>query len=435
MRRKAEELRDTLEEFVSQVEFPMLVVGCLAEELVYLLTFIQGIDQSHPEAYVIVFSGDFTTPQAYIDSAVELLKLQLAGAEPVRIERGDPPFPPLPPEVEDPRLPPEQRLQRILIYLGDLVPKNSEHYVVVGLLPLKCTDFPAYTRLVGTITPVPEPAPWMAPLRIIVYDDRSQPLLKPVMERAEVDKVLYYEIDFSTPAITNALSVDAADPTLPLAERMACLHQLAAIDYAYRRYPDAIQKYGVLNEYYASVGQPMMQANCVNGAADALRAGGQLQGAKELLQRGIALGMQAQSLPALVNLLISMTDLCLQLQQYPEAESYADSGARAAAGALNPTVYADMFEKKGDAQVAQNKVEEAIASYKRCEELCKLYEYFHRWKSVLGRQAALYRHVGMYRELRAAEDELAFVEELERRGGKAGIEAQANKGSAPGAVS
>src|SRR5688572_1726268 len=195
MRRKAEELRETLDEFVSQVEFPMLIVGRLAEDVAHVLTFIQGIDQSDPEAYVIVFSGDFTTPQAYLDSAVELLKVQLAGAEPVRIERGDPPFPPLPPEVEDPRLPPEQRLQRILIYLGGLVPKNSEHYVVVGLLPLTCTDFPAYARLVGTVTPVPEPTPWMAPLRIIAYDDRSQPLLKPVMERANIHQVLYYEID------------------------------------------------------------------------------------------------------------------------------------------------------------------------------------------------------------------------------------------------
>lgn len=435
MRRKVEELRDTLKEFVLQVEFPMLVVGCLEEELVYVLKFVEGIDQAHPEAMVVVFSGAFTTPEAYIDSAVEFLKLQLAGAEPVRIERGDPPFPPLPPEVEDHRLPPEQRLQRILIYLGSLVPKGDEYYVVVGLLPLTCSDFPAYTRLVGTVTPVPEPAPWMAPLRIIAYDNRAQPLLKPVLERANVDKVLYYEIDFSTPAITNALSVDAADPTLPLAERMACLHQLAAVDYAYRRYPDAYQKYAVLNEYYADVGLPAMQANCVNGAADALRASGQLQGAKELLQRGIALGMEAKSLPALVNLLISITDLCLQMQHYPEAESYADSGAKVANGALSPTVYADMYEKKGDAQVAQNKVSEAIESFKRCEELCKLYEYFYRWKSVLGRQVELYRYVGMHREARTAEEQLAFVEELERRGGKAGIEAQAKNGSAPGATS
>ncbi len=435
MRRKAEELQQTLEEFVSQVEFPMLVVGCVEEELVYVLKFIEGIDQSHPKAYVVNFTGSFTTPQAYVESAVEFLRVQLAGAEPVRIERGDPPFPPLPPEVEDPRVAPEERLQRILIYLGSLVPADSEHYVVVGLLPLSCSDFPAYTRLVGTVTPVPAPAPWMAPLRIIAYDNRAEPLLKPVLERAEIDQVLYYEIDFSTPAITNALSIDAANPELPLGERMACLHQLAAVDFAYRRYPDAIQKYAVLNDYYASVGQPEMQANCVNGAADALRAGGQPAAAKELLQRGIALGMQAKSLPALVNLLISVTDVCSELGQHAEAESYADSGAKAAAGALSPTVYADMFEKKGDAQIAQNKVVEGLASYKRCEELCKLYEYFYRWKSVLSREADLYRQAGMHRELREAEHELALVEELERRGGKAGIEAEAKNGPVPGAAS
>lgn len=435
MRRKAEELRETLNEFVSQVEFPMLIVGCLEAELAYLMTFLQGIDQSHPEAYVVIFTGNFTTPQAYVDSAVEFLKLQIAGAEPVQIERGDPPFPPLPAEIEDPRIPPEQRLQKILIYLGSLVPKDSEYFVVVGLLPLSCSDFPAYSQLVGTVTPVPEPAPWMAPLRIIVYDDRSQPLLKPVMERAKIDQVLYYEIDFSTPALTNALSVDAADPSLPLADRMACLHQLAAVDFSYRRYPDAIEKYAVLNDYYASVEQPAMQAACANGAAEALRSGGQLQAAKELLQRGIALGMQAKSLPALVNLLTSITDLCFQLGQHAEAESYADSGAQVAAGALSPTVYADMYEKKGDAQVAQGKVADGLASYKRCEELCKLYEYFYRWKSVLAREAALYRQAEMYSELRAAEYELARVEELERRGGKAGIEAQAKNGSAPGAAS
>ena len=433
MRRKAEELREALDEFVSQVEFPMLLVGCLPEELVYLLKFIEGIDQTRPEAYVVILSGSFTTAEAYVDSAVEFLKLQLAGAEPVRIEQGDPPFPPLPKDVEDRRIAPEQRLQRILIYLSDLVPKDDEHFVVVGLLPLSCSDFPGYAKLVGAFVPAPQHAAWMARLRIIAYDNRTQPLLKPVMERAQLDGVLYYGIDFSTPAITNALSVDAADPTLPLAERMACLHQLAAVDFAYKRYPDAIEKYAVLNEYYASVEQPAMQAICVNGAADALRSGGQLQGAKELLQRGIALGMQAKSLPALVNLLSSITEVCLQLGHHVEAESYADSGAKVAAGALSPTVYADMFEKKGDAQIARNKVAEGLASYKRCEELCKLYEYFYRWKSVLQRQADLYRGANMHRELQTAEHELALVEELERRGGKAGLEAQAKNASAPGA--
>lgn len=435
MRRKAEALRATLDEFVSQVEYPMLVVGCVEADLAYLLKFIEGIDQSRREAYVVVFSGAFTTPEAYLGKAVEFLKLQLAGAEPVRIERGEPPLPPLPAEIEDPDLPPEQRLQTILTYLGSLVPNAREYFVVVGLLPLTCSDFPAYAKLVGSITPCSEPPPWMAAVRIIAYDDRSRPVLKPVMERAKIDRVLYDEIDFSTPAVTDALSVDASDPSLPVAERMACLHQLAAIDFSYRRYPDAIEKYAVLSEYYASIEQPAMQAICVSGAADALRAGGQLEPAKELLQRGIALAIQAKSLPALLSLLIAITDLCSELGHHGDAESYADSGAQVAAGALSPTVYADMYEKKGDAQIAQNKAAEGLASYKRCEALCKLYGYFYRWKSVLRRQAELYRQARMDGELRAAEHDLAMVEQRERCAAEAGLREIANDGAKPGAVS
>lgn len=434
MRRKTEVLRENLDEFVTQVEYPMLVVGCIPDELVYLLKFMEGLNETHPEAFMLVFAGAFSTPHAYLDSAVELLKIQLEAAKPLRAERGEPPFPPLPREVDDTRLPAEERLQRILVFLGSLVPNDREYSVVVGLLPLTCNDFRAYAKLVGAVMPVPEPAPWMAPLRIIAYDNRAEPVLKPVMESYQVEQVLYFEINFSTPAVTDALTVDAADPELPMAQRMTCLHQLAAVDYSYRRYPDAIQKYAVLNEYYGRTGLPAMQAMCVNGAADALCAGGQFDLAKKMLQSGLALGLEAKCLPALLNLFISITDLCVRLGQYDEAESYADSGAKVAAGALNPTVYADMFEKKGDAQLAQNKVAEGLASYKRCEELCKLYEYFHRWESVLKRQADVYRQAAMHRELRAAEDELGKVEQLERLGGKAGIEERAKQGSRTGAA-
>ncbi|MGC4095083.1 MAG: hypothetical protein QM756_45625 [Polyangiaceae bacterium] len=424
MRRKAEALRETLDEFVTQLEYPMLVVGCIEDELAYLFKFLDGIDDTHPEAFVLIFAGAFTTRHAYLDSMLEFLRVQLAGAESVRAERGEPPFPPIPPELADPRMAPEHRLQGILAYVGSLVPDDKEHSVVVGLLPLSCSDFPAYAQLIGSVMPIPEPQPWMAPLRIIARDERTQPVLKPAMERYRVEHVLYFEVDFSTPAVTNALAVDAADPTLPMAERMACLHQLAAIDFAYRRYPDAIQKYGVLNDYYEAQKLPAMQAICINGAADALRSGGQLELAKTMLQSGIATAMQAKSLPALVNLFISITDVSAQLGHHQDAESYADSGAKVANAAISPTVYADMFEKKGDAQLAQNKIAEGLASYKKCEELCKLYEYFYRWKSVLGRQVEFYRRAGMGAQLHESEHELSLVEELERRGGKAGIEAQ-----------
>jgi hypothetical protein len=61
--------------------------------------------------------------------------------------------------------------------------------------------------------------------------------------------VLTCEVDFSTPALTDGLSQGAADVSLPVTERMACLYQLAALDYTYKRYPDALQKFGVLHDF------------------------------------------------------------------------------------------------------------------------------------------------------------------------------------------
>ncbi len=48
MRRKTEALREHLDEFVTQVEYPMLVVGCIPDELVYALKLIEGLNESDP---------------------------------------------------------------------------------------------------------------------------------------------------------------------------------------------------------------------------------------------------------------------------------------------------------------------------------------------------------------------------------------------------
>ena len=58
---------------------------------------------------------------------------------------------------------------------------------------------------------------------------------------------------------------------MPVADRMQALLQLAGIDFAYQRYPEAIQKYKILNNYYAAHQAPVMQAVVLQGVGDALR--------------------------------------------------------------------------------------------------------------------------------------------------------------------
>ena len=417
MKRKFEELSENLDEFVEQDDYPMLVVGALSEELAYVIKFLQALDDKYPQHYILVFPQPFETPTGYLDGVVESIRLQVDAASSSRAERGEPPLPELPPSLVDPGRPPAERLQGVLHYLRSLLPDEEEHRVVVGFLPLSCPDYEAYGKLMTTLMPVPVVQPWMQPLRVVLYDDRSQKKLTLAMRACKVEHVLTFDVDFSTPALTDALARDAADPSVPVPERMSCLTQLAAIDYAYKRYPDTLEKYGLLFKYYETEKVPSMQALALLGAGDTLCAAGHLKLAKQRLQQGIAIGMEHKVLPVLLNLFTSITGVCMRLSQFDEAESYADSGAKVAAAVLNPFAYADMHELKGDAQIALGKLADGLATYKRCQELCKTYEYFHRWISVLERQKKLYESARLGRERREVEHEIQLARELEKRGG------------------
>lgn len=413
MQYKFEALRENLDEFVQQYEYPLLLIVCSPGDLAYIIKFLQGLEEVHPEHYFIAFPEPFHTSHGYLDAVVENIRIQVEAANPIRAEQGAPPFPPVPAALSE-HLPPEERLVAILDYLQRLLPDEPEHYVVVGFLPLECSDVDAYAQLFSTIVPDEESSPWQDTLRIVIYDDRKNRQIATDLFSRRIDTVLTVEVDFSTPAIMDALTKSVADVSRSSSERMACFYQLASLDYAYKRYPEALEKYGVLHEYYQQQGIASMQALSLLGAGDTLRADGQPAPAKEMMQRGIALSVEHQDLGTLLNSLISITDVCSDLQQYDEAESYADSGTQVAAGVLNPFAYADLYEKKGDAQIAQDKKEEGIKTYKRCEELCEMYEYYHRWKSVLEKQIAVFKEMEMLEECEVAEQSLVRVTEKEQ---------------------
>jgi tetratricopeptide (TPR) repeat protein len=415
MKQKFEELRENLDEFVQQTDYSLLVLGCTPEEAPYPVQLIQGLDRSRPESFFVTFCQAFVSPGAYLDALSLALRKQLQDAEPVRSQRGEPPFPALPSEVADAKRPPPERLRRLLRFLPLLLPDQQNHAVVVSFLPLENQDNDAYCQLMASILPVPEAPPWMAPLRIIVYDDRRERQLTLLLRSQQAQTALAYEIDFSTPALTDALSRDAANPAVPMPERMSCLLQLAALDFSYKRYSDAIEKYGVLHEYYEDPPLPTMQVVCLQGLGDTLHAAGKPERGKLALQSGIALALEHKALIPLLHSLLSIVNVCVTLAQHADAESYAQSGMRAAEACMNAPVYTRLAEKKADAQLAQGKHEQALASYRHCLTLCEMYEQFSVWRSVLEKVSVVYEQAGMRNESTDAARELRRVEDLERR--------------------
>jgi tetratricopeptide (TPR) repeat protein len=415
VKQKFEELRENLDELVQQNDYCMLVLGCTPEEAPYPVQVLQGLDLAHPESFFVTFCQAFVSPGAYLDAICLGLLQQLKEAEAPRRERGDPPFPALPTELADTSAPAPERLQRLLRFLPSLLPDPQEHALVVAFLPLQNQDNDAYCRLMASILPVPEVPPWMAPLRIIIYDDRRERQLTHLLRSQRAQTVLTYEIDFSTPALTDALSRDAANPAVPMPQRMSSLLQLAALDFSYQRYSDAIEKYGVLHEYYKDPPLPAMQIMCLQGVGDTLHAAGKPEQGKLALQSGLALALEHKQLIPLLHSLLSIVNVCVTLGQHADAESYAQSGMGAAQASMNAPVYTSLAEKKADAQLAQGKREEALASYRYCLALCEMYEQFSVWRSVLQKLGGLYGQAGMRDESAEAARELRRVEDLERR--------------------
>src|SRR5262245_50044816 len=121
MRRKIEELRENLDEFVQQDEHPILLVGCLSEELAYVVKLLQALEEKHAHCYFVVFPAPFIGAAEYLDEVVASIDAQLAGANELRAERGEPPFLPRPAALSDRTHTPTRRLQDVLDYLCRLL--------------------------------------------------------------------------------------------------------------------------------------------------------------------------------------------------------------------------------------------------------------------------------------------------------------------------
>jgi hypothetical protein len=431
VKKKFDDLRENLIEFVEQSDYPCLLIGCTPAEAPYAAQFLEGMDLSRPEDYVLTFVEPFITPGDFLERSTRRLWEQIEAADEARGERGEEPLPPLPRALNSPERPPAERLEYLLRYLASLAPDAREHSVVVAFLPLECRDNDAYCGLMASILPPPEAPPWMAAMRLILYDDRRERQLMRLSRQRRAASVLYYEVDYSTPALTDALSRSAADPSVPLRERMASLLQLAALDLSYRRFDAALHKYGVLYAYYGDPPLPTMQVLCLQGLGDCLHAMEQPEAAKRALQSALALALEHRAWALLMQVLLSMLGVCEGLGQHADAESYAESGRKAAEAALNAPVYVTFIERKGDAQLAQGKAADAVETYRKCATLAELYELFAIWRSVLGKLVGVYQAARLRAEAEAAERELKRANALEA---KRSAPAGATDGAKPSGV-
>jgi tetratricopeptide (TPR) repeat protein len=392
MKKKINELRQTLKEFVDQRDFFTMVVKTGEQDMALFLKVLQGIERESPSDLFLIFAHDAKTHGEYVDRILANLEVQIDGANELKEKEGVEKWPVLPSVCLNTNNDPDTRLASAMAHVRQLFPLEDDNRIIWGFLPLSLENPAAYHQAVRRFL-AKEPEPWMRGQRILVRDERSNPFLAEWLAENPSDLVAVHELDLSPEAMTSALVDEAQDQEVPPDQRMTALLQLAFLDFAHKRFEQATDKFGVLYNYYAESNQPALQALCLYGHGDILRHSDQVPEAQKRFKQGLALAVPTQNLPIILNLLLAIGDCCLTLGEWEDAEGYFDYANKVAGKSFNVYAKCDALEKRGDAQIKSEKVGEAIESWKTVAELARQFQYHSRRRSSLEKLLPLYKEM------------------------------------------
>lgn len=414
MRRKLDELRANLDWFVQQRDELVLVLDIVGDEVVYVLKLLEAVEQGRPGDVFLSFAHPLEDLHGYMAALMDNVTTQIEGANALRRHDGLEPWPALPPRCLDARVGPSDRIKALLDYVRGRLP-DGDHHVVLGLLPTALHDAAAYAEIVGGLIPRRGLEPWMARTRIILRDDRSARFLIPSLGKEGVERVVFYhDLDLSPDGLVQSLVDEAADPTAPEDDRLSALLQLAALDYSHGRFADSIRKWGVLFEAYVRKADIPMQALCLGGVGDVFRRVGNLPEAKKRYQQGLALAQDLSAFPVALNLLIGVGEVCIQREEWEEAEGYLSIADQLASKLCLVHAKCDIMDRHGLALLALGRSDEAHAKWRATADVSREVQHYDRCESALRSLVRLYERARMPAEARAHRRELEEVER-ERR--------------------
>lgn len=403
MQRAADALVGTLREFINQPDYPTLVLGATDAAVALPNRTLYSFSQEDEDHYYLLFPNPCPTAAAYMDAIAQALVPQREALNAGLVARGAEPLPPWPLEVEDSRLAPVVRLRAAIQFCGEHLPQPDD--IVWGLLPSELGDAEGYKAMIAPLLAPVTVEPWMDRHRFIVRDRDPQPLIIPELYQAKNDRVLVMELDFSNEAVERDLHATALDKSLPHDDRVFAFFQLAAIDFAYKRYPDALEKYGACFNYYHGKGNKPLASLCLKGAGDTALQGGKPLDALKFYQQSIALSLEDKNFVTLQQGLHSAGQTSMDLGKIEDAEGYFKHSSDVSGKLCNPYTKCDAMERQGQCQWQLGKFREAQETWTAGKDLAKQFSYFDRAHSILDRLIAMYRVSGMSREAALCERE------------------------------
>ncbi|MBX3275956.1 MAG: hypothetical protein KF729_37235 [Sandaracinaceae bacterium] len=405
-----DELREDLARFVEQREALTLVLWAKApSDVLYAFKLLEAMDDASARDVFLLFAEECFDAVRYVDAIVTACDMDIdsgnAGIRAGAGGEGATEWESLPRVCFDDTRRPLERLRPLVEHLRRYYP-DPAHRIVLALVPTGRGEPSAYAEVARSLIPWDGYQPWMAGVRIVLVDwqDRTS-FVDTVIERDAL-ATLVRPIDFGPDALTEAVAERAADSSAPPADRVAALVQVAALDHAWKRYDEAIAKYGVAFRYYLAERAWPMVAVTLLFAGHSLEQLGRREEARERYRQALEQAIANDVKQVMLNALMALGGLHEGEEDWSAGAEYWEGAAFTAKALNNFFALVDSTRHAGICRVALDEVDRALELWDAGKTVATQVGYWDGAVTLLGYLIELERREGRDDARRAHEQEL-----------------------------
>jgi len=367
-------LQETLLAFVDQGEEHLLLLRCEDTDVPLVLKVIEAVDQASATDVFLKFGHPCGSEAIeYMDEVLSSLDLQIVGTNVIRQTAGLPLWDCLPKQKW---IDVKNSLDVTFDHVQSFLPKG-DHRVLWAFIPTTIEDETIWAQVVGAFNPKPGHRVVVRATDKIVEVFRSSPDLS----------ALLTIVDLSPQAMADELVQSVQDPTTPPKQRNLELFQLAGMDFAHKRYVEAVKKFELVYKFFEDYpDSESIQAMCLIGVGDVARLIGDKELARQRYQQALAL---TKTKPDTLPVAMMACSLLGDLRGFDDVLEYYAMASEIAGKLCNLPFKCDVMEKMGVVMFNQGDVAAADIVWRQCLKLCLEGEYEDRAATVAERLAKL----------------------------------------------
>lgn len=404
MRKLFEQLLGTLREFVKQRDDLLLLVPCADTDVPLLAKALRDLDRESASDLFLLFAEDFVARDAFATKIGTQLQQEHELSNEVAVAQSSK-LPPLPTDFVDPHRSPLARLEAGMRYAHSLIDARVGQHFVWGLVPGAIANANSYLELLVGLLPRPDIRAWMRGARIVArvpadFDLASSPL-------ADCKRVCVKPFAIPPDTHEKELVGTAADPTLPLPDRMQAEVQLAYLDYAHSRFAPAIERFLKALAFFQWADVPVMEGLIICGLGDVARRQENLPEAQHWYECAVVPAAKDGNSMLMSTIVQNLAAIAFQQGRFVDAEERYGELVTLKRAMVEEDGLAEALEWQGVSQEHQSAYDRAIVCWYEGALICKAFDMTERLARILDHLRRGYRALHMRDELEQFDAEWA----------------------------